>query len=128
MDEPHTSASSAPAPEEAPSARGRNIFGAAVSEVQRVEDLLRYLGKDPDLITLSEAKEIAHILSYSSHRDERNFYRWFFAILGIFVVVAIISMAILALNGKTIPDGLIVIGSVAMGLFAGVLVCSCRAE
>ena len=40
-------------------------------------------------------------------------------VLGIFVVVSVIGMVILTLYGKTIPDGLIVIGSVALGLFAG---------
>jgi hypothetical protein len=128
MAEPQTSTSPAPASDEIPAHTGIHIFGAKVSEVQQVEDLLRYMGKDPGNVTLSEAKEIAHILSYSSHHADRNFYRWFFAILGIFVVVAIISMVILALNGKTIPDSLIVIGSVALGLFAGVLICSCRQE
>ena len=55
------------------------------------------MGKDPGKTSLSEAKEIAHYLSYSPHHDDRNFYRWFFVVLGIFVVVAVIGMVILTL-------------------------------
>ncbi len=128
MAEPLTSTSPVSPPEEAPSHHDRNISGATVSEVQRIEDFLRSMGKDPGKTSLSEAKEIAHYLSYSPHHDDRNFYRWFFVVLGIFVVVAVIGMVILTLYGKTIPDGLIVIGSVALGLFAGVLATSGRNE
>jgi len=86
------------------------------------------MGKDPDTTSLSEVKEIARVIIGISQHDERRFYRWFFAILGIFVVAAVIGMVILTLYNKPIPDGLIVIGSVALGLFAGVLVTSGRDE
>jgi hypothetical protein len=123
-------------PETKPDVISKDSAGAAhtittrttISEFQKIENALRSMGKDPATTSLSEAKEIAHLLSYSSHHVDRTFYRWIFAVLGIFVVVTVIGMVIIALSGKTIPDGLVVIGSVALGLFAGVLVTSGRDE
>lgn len=112
---------------------GKNKAGAAnhaatVSEVQKLEDLLRSMGKDPDKIPLSEAKEIARIVCCAKETQDRKFYRWVFVVLGIFVAVAIAGSLILSLLEKPVPEGMIVLGSFALGLFAGILVMYGREE
>ncbi|MFA5332304.1 MAG: hypothetical protein WC342_07990 [Methanoregula sp.] len=94
----------------------------SVSEVQNLEDLLRSVGKDPETTPLSEAKEIARIVCCSRETKDRNFYRWVFIILGIFVAVTIAGSLLLALLEKPVPEGMVVLGSFALGLFAGILV------
>ncbi|MDD1701824.1 MAG: hypothetical protein LUQ31_02440 [Methanoregula sp.] len=126
MEEPFSPAS--PGSQDTAATVGKKLPGATVYEVQRIEDLLRSVGKDPATTPLSEAKEIARILSCSAQTKDRNFYRWIFIILGIFVVATIIGTVILSLLDKPIPEGIVVIGSVSLGLFAGILVMSGRED
>jgi len=98
------------------------------TDFQRIEDILRLMGKDPEKISISEAKEIARILGHSSRnasREEyRSYYLWFFSILGIYVTASIVGIVVITLYGKTVPESLVVIASIALGLFAGVLAMS----
>ena len=86
------------------------------------------MGKDPEKISVLEAKEIARILGHSSRnasREEyRSYYLWFFSILGLYVTASIVGIVVITLYGKVVPESLIVIASIAMGLFAGVLAMS----
>ena len=100
--------------------------GTSGSEVQKIEVALRSVGKDPNTTSLSEAREIARLLESAKFHDEKKFYKQVLIILGIFVIAAVVGMVILALSGKAIPDGLIALGSAALGLFAGILVASSR--
>jgi lysylphosphatidylglycerol synthetase-like protein (DUF2156 family) len=98
------------------------------TDFQRIEDIVRLMGKDPEKISISEAKEIARILGHSNRnvsRDEyRSYYLWFFSILGIYVTASIVGIVVITLYGKTVPISLVVIASIALGLFTGVLAMS----
>ena len=98
--------------------------GTTISEVQKIENALRSVGKDPNTTSLSEAREIARLLESAKHHDEKKFHTRVLIVLGIFVIAAVVGMVILALYGKAIPDGLLALGSAALGLFAGILVVS----
>ena len=101
--------------------------GTTVSEVHKIESLLRSVGKDPSTTSLGEAREIVQLLENARCHKEKKFYTRVLVVLGIFVIAAVAGMVILAFFGKAIPDGLIALGSAALGLFAGILVAaSCR--
>ena len=98
--------------------------GTSGSEVQKIEDALRSVGKDPNTTSLSEAREIARLLDNAKSHGDKKFYKQVMIVLGIFVIASVVGMVILALSGKAIPDGLIALGSAALGLFAGILIAS----
>lgn len=100
--------------------------GTTISEVQKIENALSAVGKDPNTTSLSEAREIARLLESAQYHDEKKFYKLVLIVLGIFVFASIAGMVILAFSGKVIPDALIALGSAALGLFAGILVASSR--
>jgi len=96
------------------------------SEVQKIVDTLKAVGKDPNTTSLAEAQEICRLLDSSKHHENMKFFRQVMAVLGAIVLVSVIGMVLLAVSGKTLPVSLVALGSAALGLFAGILVASCR--
>jgi len=94
--------------------------GSTISEINRVENLLRFEGKNPDDTTLTEAKEVTEKYIVPAFMEDQTFYRWAIVLLGIFIILTISGICILAYSGKTIPEGLIAIGSASIGAFAGI--------
>jgi hypothetical protein len=94
--------------------------GSTISEITRVEELLRLEGKDPKTTTITEAKEVAEKYVVPAYIEDRIFYRWALLLLGIFVTLTILGICGLAYSGKTIPEGLIAIGSASIGAFVGI--------
>jgi hypothetical protein len=52
---------------------------------------------------------------------EMDIYRWVIKFLGVSTLLVIIVVAILVGLGNTVPDGIIAIGSAAVGAMAGLL-------
>ena len=52
---------------------------------------------------------------------EGDIYRWVIKFLGVAILLVIIVIAILVGLGKTPPDGIVAIGSAAVGAMAGIL-------
>ena len=52
---------------------------------------------------------------------EMGIYRWVIKFLGVSTLLVIIVVAILVGLGNTVPDGIIAIGSAAVGAMAGIL-------
>jgi hypothetical protein len=52
---------------------------------------------------------------------EMDIYRWVIKFLGVSILLVIIVVAILVGLGNTVPDGVIAIGSAAVGAMAGIL-------
>lgn len=96
------------------------------SEVQKIVDTLKAVGKDPSTTSLAEAQEICRLLDSSKHHEDTKFFRQVLAVLGAIVLVSVVGMVLLAMSGKILPGSLVALGSAALGLFAGILVASCR--
>jgi len=54
-------------------------------------------------------------------KEESSIYRWVILFIGVSVLLVIIAVSILVGLGKTPPEGLIAIGSAAIGAMAGLL-------
>jgi hypothetical protein len=52
---------------------------------------------------------------------EGDIYRWVIKFLGVAILLVILVVAVLVGLGKTTPDGVIAIGSAAVGAMAGIL-------
>lgn len=100
------------------------VTGSTVSEVRKIENALRSVGKDPDTTSFTEAREIVRLLESSSQYNDRKFYRQVLIVLGIFVIGSLIGMIVLALSEKAIPGSLIALGSASIGMFAGIVVAA----
>ncbi|MEN6443816.1 MAG: hypothetical protein ABFC71_08690 [Methanoregula sp.] len=50
-----------------------------------------------------------------------DIYKWVILFLGFSILLVIIAVSVLVGLGKTIPDGIIAIGSAAVGAMAGIL-------
>ena len=94
--------------------------GSTISEINRVENILRLEGRDPETTTVTEAKEVTEKYIVPAFMEDKTFYRWALLLLGIFVTLTILGICGLAYSGKTIPEGLIAIGSASIGAFAGI--------
>jgi hypothetical protein len=94
--------------------------GSTISEINRVENLLRLEGRDPETTTVTEAKEVANRYAIPAFIEDKIFYRWALLLLGIFVTLTILGICGLAYSGKIIPEGLIAIGSASIGAFVGI--------
>ncbi len=74
--------------------------------------------KDVELHTDPNASENVNLKKLELEGD---IYRWVIKFLGIAIILVIIVVAILVGLGKTVPDGIIAIGSAAVGAMAGIL-------
>jgi len=81
-------------------------------EEEKVKAKALVLNPDPNA---SEKVNLAK-LEYES-----VIYRWVILFIGVSVLLVIIAVSILVGLGKTPPDGLIAIGSAAVGAMAGIL-------
>jgi len=96
------------------------------SEVQKIVDTLKSVGRDPNTTSLAEAQEICRLLESAKYHEDKKFYRQVLIVLGAIVLVSVVGMVLLAWSGKPLPGSLTALGSAALGLFAGILVASCR--
>jgi len=96
------------------------------SEVQKIVDTLKSVGKDPNTTSLAEAQEICRLLESAKQHEDRKFFRQVLIVLGAIVLASVVGMVFLAWSGKPLPGSLTALGSAALGLFAGILVASCR--
>lgn len=121
-------------PETGTDAAGKTAFGTVnisspqmtSSEVQKIMDTLKAVGRDPATTSLTEAQEICRLLESAKCREEKTYLRQALIILGIVIIISIVGMLVLAFSDKVLPDSLIAVAAAALGLFAGILVSSCK--
>jgi hypothetical protein len=94
----------------------------APTGIEHMEYLVRLIGKDPDWISFSSAREIAGAFFLAGDRDKRADEYLTLGLLGTIVVVAAAGGIVLLLSGKEIPTGMLALGAIAAGLLAGSLV------
>lgn len=95
------------------------VTASTVTEVNKLRNFLLLKGEDPDTVSVSDALKEVERTAIPAYIEDKMFYRWALQILGIVIVLTLIGIIGLAATGKTIPDGLIAIGSTAVGVFAG---------
>ena len=88
-----------------------------------VESLAAKVAADPALQQQLRDNPVGTLQNLAASPLQTNpwIYRLVAAALGLAVLIAIIAAAILAGLGKTVPEGLIAIGSAAAGALAGLL-------
>ena len=64
--------------------------------------------------------EVSERITVPAYERDARFYRAVVRWLGLTIVISIVAVAMLVGIGKPIPDGLIAIGSAAVGAMAGV--------
>ena len=84
-------------------------------------DLIGLVLKDPELSSEDKKSLIDELRKNNPGAADRWIYRWGIYILGFVSILAVVGMICLSADGKTVPDGLIAIGSAAMGGIAGIL-------
>jgi hypothetical protein len=111
---------SAPAePENPRMARGKPVLSPAVNGIERVEYLVKLVGKDPSRISLTEAKDFAIAYQSSDGRENRSLGNLTLALLGTIIAVTTSGGLILFACGKEIPGAMLALGAIAAGLLAG---------
>ena len=92
---------------------------STVTEFNKVRNFLESRGEDPNTVSVSDALKEFEKTAIPAYIEDKMFYRSALQILGIVIVLTLIGIIGLAATGKTIPEGLIAIGSTAVGVFAG---------
>jgi hypothetical protein len=106
-------------------ARGpTGITGATAAEVGNISRYLTTLGRNPDEVTVTEAQKIAEENAGPAYIQDKWFYRGALLSLLSIVLFTIIGVCWIVIDNKTAPDGLIAIGSAAVGAFAGIFTTS----
>lgn len=100
------------------------ITGATATEVGNLERYLTKIGRDPNEVTVAEGKKIAEQNKGPAYVQDKWFYRGALLSLLAIVLFTIIGVCWVIGSGKTAPDGLIAIGSAAVGVFAGIFTTS----
>ena len=83
-------------------------------------DLIRIVLVDPEL-QCEQKKKLIDELRKANPSTDRWTFRWAIWILGIVVILSVIALWALQGNGYDSPDGLVAIGSGAVGGLAGLL-------
>jgi hypothetical protein len=110
----------APAEPENPRiAGGKPVLSPAVKGIERVEYLVKLVGKDPNRISLTEAKYFAIAYKSSDGRENRSLGNLTLALLGTIIAVTTLGGLILFACGKEIPGAMLALGAIAAGLLAG---------
>jgi membrane-bound metal-dependent hydrolase YbcI (DUF457 family) len=111
-----------PVPKNIPAVRDQPVPSPAVTGIERLEYLVRLVGEDPGRISLSSAQEIARAFRLPDGQDNLFHDHLILALLGTIMIVTIAGGIVLFLCGAEIPEGMLAIGGIALGLFAGHLV------
>ena len=90
--------------------------------------LVRLIGKDPDRTTFAAAKEIAAAYRLPDPVKNPSVDCPARALMSVIIVVTIAGGIVLFACGKEIPEGMLAIGIIAAGLFAGCMVMSKSTE
>ncbi|MGA7798391.1 MAG: metal-dependent hydrolase [Methanoregula sp.] len=114
--------SATPVPEQPDLACDHPVPSPAATGIERMEYLVRLIGKDPDRISFSSAREIAGAFPPAGDQNNRAGEYLTLALLGTIVAVAAAGGIVLLLSGKEIPAGMLALGAIAAGLLAGSLV------
>lgn len=83
--------------------------------------LIALVLNDPKLSPEDKKSLIDELRKNNPGTADRWTYRWGIYILGFVSVFAVAGMVSLSAGGQAVPDGLIAIGSAAMGGIAGIL-------
>ena len=75
-------------------------------------------------VEIKPEPQLSDAVNLAKMKLEGDIYRWVIIFLGVTILLVIIVVAILIGLGKTAPDGIIAIGSAAVGAMAGILVPS----
>ena len=92
-------------------------------QIQSVSDLATRVAQDPQLeakIKENPAQAIASIAATPLQTD-KLIYRIVVISLGLSVLISIIGILIMSYNSKLIPEGVVALGSAAVGALAGLL-------
>lgn len=92
-------------------------------QIQSVSDLAARVAQDPQLeakIKENPAQAIANVAATPLQTD-KFIYRTVVISLGLTVLISIIGTLIMAYNAKLIPEGVVALGSAAVGALAGLL-------
>jgi len=91
-----------------------------ISEINRVDELIELSGKDRNNILWPEVRQLVDDNYRPAFTKSVKFYFLALKFLGSFIIIALITIGILAFFEKTIPQGLIAIGSASIGVFTGI--------
>ena len=92
-------------------------------QVESVSDLATKVAQDPQLeaaIKENPAAALATIAATPLQTD-KWIYRMVVGCLGLAVIISIIGLLIMSFYGKLLPEGVVALGSAAVGALAGLL-------
>ena len=100
------------------------LSASTVLEVNKAKNFLISKGEDPDKVTVNDALKELENTQIPAYYEDETFYRLALMILGSIILVTLVGTIYLAAIAIAIPEGLIAIGSTAVGAFVGLFASS----
>jgi inner membrane protein len=115
-----------PVPKNLQERHGRRVPAPPVTVIDRMACLVRLAGRDPDLISLTAAREIVSANVVPGDPMNRSIHQMTLLIVTAVVAITAAGGIVLLAGGRGIPAGMLATGAVAAGLLAGLLVTSVK--
>ncbi len=92
-------------------------------KIQSVSDLAVQVANDPQLAAAIKENPAAAIAGVAANplQTDKWIYRMVVISLGLTVLISIVGLLIMSFYGKLLPEGVVALGSAAVGALAGLL-------
>lgn len=92
-------------------------------QIQSVSDLAVKVANDPELAAAIKANPATAIAGVAANplQTDKWIYRMVIISLGLTVLISVVGLLIMAFYAKLLPEGVVALGSAAVGALAGLL-------